>query len=147
MFKGSPCNVPQLRESILQQVNALRARGYNCGGESFKSARSLSWNDKLVVAAAGHSQDMAENNYFSHTNLRGVKAPVRVDAVGYKWTGVAENIAAGMFTTNTVMDGWMGSPGHCRNIMNPSYNEIGVACIARPGTVYGEYWTMVLGRR
>ncbi|MBI5277505.1 MAG: CAP domain-containing protein [Burkholderiales bacterium] len=147
IFKASPCQEPALREAILQQVNTIRSRGYNCGGQAFGSAQAVNWNSQLVGAASGHSADMAENNYFDHQNLRGQKAQHRVDAVGYKWRGVAENIAAGQFSTRTVMQGWMDSPGHCKNIMDPSYNEIGVACIEKPGSYYGEYWTMVLARR
>ena len=148
VFKASsPCAVPGMREAILQQVNAVRARGYDCGGERFGAARSLGWNQQLVSAASGHSQDMAENNYFDHRSLTGTHAQERVDAVGYKWGSVGENIAAGQFTAQTVMAGWMNSPGHCKNIMNPRYSEIGVACVQRAGTVYGDYWTMVLARR
>jgi uncharacterized protein YkwD len=146
-FKASPCRQPGLREAILQQVNAVRARGYDCGGERFGGARPVAWNTQLVSAANGHSLDMAENNFFDHRNLRGEKPSQRVDAAGYKWRGVAENIAAGMFNSNTVMKGWMDSPGHCRNIMDPSFTEIGVACMGKAGSYYGEYWTMVLARR
>lgn len=144
---SSPCNEPGLREAVLQQVNAARVRGANCGGQVFGPAQSVSWNAQLVSAASGHSLDMAENNYFDHRSLSGTRPAQRVQATGYKWKSVAENIAAGMFNTRTVVQGWMESPGHCVNIMDPKYNEIGVACIARPGTTYGEYWTMVLARR
>ena len=136
-----------MREAILQQVNAVRARGFDCGGERFGNAQPVRWNDQLVSAASGHSRDMADNNYFDHTSLRGTHPQHRVDATGYKWRSVAENIAAGQFTAHSVMRGWMDSPGHCRNIMNPKYTEIGVACVQRPGTTYGDYWTMVLARR
>jgi uncharacterized protein YkwD len=45
------------------------------------------------------------------------------------------------------MDGWIASPGHCANLMNASFVEVGVACV--PGTAgdtYSTYWTMDLGR-
>jgi uncharacterized protein YkwD len=147
-FKSSPCEVPGMRELVLQQVNAVRARGYSCGGQRFGSTQSVAWNGQLYNAATGHSRDMAENNYFSHADRRGGQAEHRADAVGYKWSTVGENIAAGeQYKADTVVAGWLGSTAHCRNIMDPEYNEIGVACVARPGTTYGSYWTMVLGRR
>src|SRR6478736_5570338 len=62
---STPCD-PGLREAILQQVNAVRARGFNCGGQSYGAARAVAWNDRLVAAAFGHSSDMAERNYFDH---------------------------------------------------------------------------------
>src|SRR6185295_814719 len=67
----SPCDMPGMREAIVQQVNAVRARGYNCGGEGFGPAHPVVWNPQLVSAAIGHSADMAENNYFDHVSLRG----------------------------------------------------------------------------
>ena len=144
---STPCDVPGLREAILQQVNAARERGASCGGQAYGAARTVAWNDQLVSAASGHSRDMADRNYFDHRSLSGTEPGQRVDAVGYKWRGVAENIAAGQFDAQSVVRGWLNSPGHCRNIMDPKFTEIGVACAARAGTVYGGYWTMVLARR
>ena len=147
-YKSAPCEVPGMRELILQQVNAVRARGYNCGGQRFSAAQPVAWNGQLYSAAATHSRDMAENNYFAHASQRGDQAEERVSAVGYNWGSVGENIAAGQqYTADTVVGGWLGSTGHCRNIMDPDFKEVAVACIARPVTTYGSYWTMVLGRR
>ncbi|HVZ43985.1 MAG TPA: CAP domain-containing protein [Ramlibacter sp.] len=146
-FKASPCSVPGMREAIVQQVNAVRARGGNCGGDAFGPAQPVAWNQQLVSAASGHSADMAENNYFDHVSRAGSHPADRVEAAGYHWRSVAENIAAGQFDTNGVMKAWMESPGHCSNIMDPKYSEIGVACVQNPGSYYGGYWTMVLGRR
>lgn len=147
-FKGSvPCELPSMREAVLQQVNAVRARGYNCAGEMFGPANAVSWNEQLAAAAASHSTDMAENNYFSHRSLSGTRANQRVQAQGYKWRAVAENIAGGDSTVHGVMQGWMRSPSHCKAIMDPAFADLAVACMARPGTTYGTYWTMVLGRR
>ncbi len=147
VFKSKPCEVPGLREAILQQVNQVRANGYRCGSQAFGSARAVSWNPQLQAAAGGHSEDMAENNYFEHQNLRGLQAAHRVDAVGYRWRSVGENIAAGNTNVQDLMKSWLHSPTHCVNIMEPGYQEIAVTCVARPGTVYGTYWTMVLARR
>jgi uncharacterized protein YkwD len=147
VFKASPCNVPALRESILQQVNAIRARGYTCGGQTFGAARPVIWNDKLHSAADVHSRDMAENNYFSHKSLSGTRAYQRVEAQGYQWADVGENIAAGDFDTSGVMQSWLASPSHCKAIMEPAYAEMAVSCASRRGTTYGNYWTLVLARR
>ncbi|MBA2675375.1 CAP domain-containing protein [Ramlibacter sp.] len=146
-FSGAPCNVPGMRAAILQQVNAVRATGADCGGERFGAARTVGWNEQLFTAADVHSRDMAASNYFSHESLRGTRAYQRVEAQGYRWKSVAENIAAGDFTVRGVMDAWMQSDGHCRNIMDPGYTEIAVSCVSRPGTTYGDYWTMVLARK
>lgn len=145
---ASSCDVPGLRDTILRQVNAVRARGASCGGRRFGAAGSVAWNERLAAAAAGHSRDMAQNDYFSHDSLRGTQASHRADAQGYRWLAVGENIAAGEdFRDSNVVAGWMNSPAHCNNIMDPEYSEVAVACVARPGTTYGRYWTMMLGRR
>lgn len=146
-FKARPCEVPGVQEAILQHVNAVRAKGYRCGGQGHAATRPVAWNGQLQAAAAGHSQDMAEQNYFAHQSLRGTQAAQRADAAGYKWRSVGENIAAGDTSVPSVVRGWLDSAEHCRNIMDPAYTEIAVACMARPGTTYGTYWTMVLGRR
>lgn len=147
-FKASaPCEVPGLRDAILQQVNAVRARGYNCGGQVFGPADGVRWNEQLASAAALHSTEMAENNYFSHRSLSGTRVSQRAQAQGYKWRAVAENIAGGDSTVQGVMQGWLQSPSHCQAILEPAFAELAVACMARAGTTYGTYWTMVLGRR
>ena len=46
----------------------------------------------------------------------------------------------------SVVDGWLASPGHCANIMNPSYADIGTACVASGTSSYPTYWTMDLAR-
>jgi uncharacterized protein YkwD len=43
------------------------------------------------------------------------------------------------------MDAWIASPGHCANLMNPAFVEVGVACVSTSGASYPTYWTMNLG--
>jgi uncharacterized protein YkwD len=148
VFKSAPCDTPGMQQVIVQQVNSLRARGAVCGGQRYGTAGPVAYNGQLFTAAIEHSRDMAENNYFSHNDRSGGQAEHRVEKVGYRWQSVGENIAAGQdYDARSVVSGWMGSPAHCSNIMDPDYNEIAVACVTRPGTTYGKYWTMVLARR
>jgi len=145
---GSTCNLADFRASVLARINQVRASGANCGAEGmFGAAAPVTWNDKLTVAAEGHSQDMAAKNYFSHTSADGRTLADRVDATGYAWSSLGENIAAGYPGVNAVMDGWIASPGHCANLMNAGFAEVGVVCV--PGTAgdtYSTYWTMDLGK-
>lgn len=143
---GSTCNLPNFQADLLQQINAARAAGRSCGATVFAGTTSLAWNAKLFSAAEGHSRDMATNNYFSHTSLDGRTASRRVTDAGYVWRATGENIAAGQRDVTTVMSGWLASEGHCRNIMNPSYQDVAVACVQQTGSTYGRYWTMVLAR-
>jgi uncharacterized protein YkwD len=83
---------------------------------------------------------MYTNNYFNHTGLNGSSAGDRIIAAGYAWRSFGENIAKGYSTEQSVMDGWIRSEGHCKNIMNPGFKEMGVARV-------GTYWTQEFGSR
>ena len=117
-----------------------------CGSTAYSAVVALQWNSKLFDAAAAHASDMASNNYFSHNSLDGRTAGQRISAAGYAWTAYGENIAAGQDSVAQVMSSWLNSPGHCANIMNGSYTEIGVSCVSSGSASYPSYWTMDLGR-
>jgi uncharacterized protein YkwD len=140
--------LPDFVASTLARVNQLRAAGASCGTRgSFAPAGPLTWSTLLAQASAAHSQDMVTYNFFSHTGSNGSTLSARVDATGYAWSALGENIAAGYSTVNIVMDGWMGSDGHCANIMNPNFTQIGMACLqGTSANAYPSYWTMDLAR-
>jgi len=142
------CNLPDFATGVLVRVNQYRAAGASCGSRgTYASAPALAWQLALTQAADSHSRDMVANNFFSHTGANGSSAGQRITAAGYNWSTYGENIAAGQATVNEVVDGWMASDGHCANIMNAAFVDIGVACV--PGgtaTAYRTYWTMDLGR-
>lgn len=144
---ATSCSIPALREAVLQRVNAARVDGAVCGTQALPPAAALQWNDILFSAAARHSLDMAARNYFSHDTPEGVSFSQRLTAEGYLWRAAGENIAAGQTSVSQVMAGWLASEGHCRNIMNPGFSEVAVACVNQPGTTFGTYWSMELGSR
>lgn len=132
---------------MLSLVNAHRAAGASCGARgSFPSVPALAWESRLAQAAYDHSLDMATQNYFSHTSQDGRTLGQRVTATGYGWQAIGENIAAGYGRTQTVVDGWMASDGHCANLMSSSYTQMGLGCARDAGSTYGIYWTQVLAR-
>lgn len=100
----------------------------------------VTWNDQLATAAFNHSNDMNSNNYFNHNSPAGSTAGDRITAAGYTWRTYGENIARGYTSEQSVIDGWINSEGHCKNIMNPSFKEMGVARV-------GNYWTQEFGAR
>lgn len=132
----------------MARINQHRAAGANCGARGlYAPAPALAWNDRLTQAAAVHSNDMQANNFFSHTGSNGSSFDQRITAAGYAWSGAGENIAAGQATINTVVDGWIDSDGHCANLMNPSFQHVGLACVSGTGSnTYRTYWTMELAR-
>lgn len=141
------CNLANFQADMLAAVNAHRRAGATCGARgSFPAAPELVWNDALTQAAVVHSDDMVAGNFFSHTGSNGSSVGDRVTAAGYSWRSVGENIAAGQPTVAVVVDGWMKSDGHCANLMNAAFRDIGVACVAgNANTTYRTYWTQDFG--
>ena len=83
---------------------------------------------------------MAQHKKFSHTSSDGSNVGTRIKAVGYTWLYYGENIAMGFNGEREVVANWISSPGHCKNIMNKNYKEMGVAA-------YGGYWTQTLASK
>ncbi len=130
---------------VFTLVNQARAKSRSCGGQVFAAAPPLAWNDRLGNAAQGHSTDMAVNNYFSHTSLDGRTFVDRVKAQGYSFSSLGENIAAGQPTPAQVVAAWLNSAGHCKNIMNAKFRDIGIG--RATGGSFGIYWTQDFGRQ
>lgn len=143
------CAIPDFAAAALAAVNQRRAAGATCGSRgSFAAAAPLRWSAQLATAAAAHSTDMATLNYFSHTSADGRSMIDRVNATGYTWASLGENIAAGYPGIDSVVEGWMRSDGHCANLMNPDFDEMGLACAAgAAGSSYAQYWTQDLARK
>lgn len=141
-------NDPAYEGEVLRLVNEVRAHGATCGGVYKPPVPPLQFNEQLRVAAEGHSRDMADKNYFSHTSLDGRTFVNRITSAGYTgYRTLGENIAAGYSNANDVMKGWMNSPGHCNNIMNPSFKDIGIGYAYNSGSTYKNYWTQDFGAK
>ncbi len=129
---------------VLALVNQRRSEGANCGGTSLGPAPSLSMNGALSCAARVHSWDMATQNYFDHSSQNGDQPRDRMPKAGYNWRAAGENIARGQTNPTDVMNLWMSSQGHCQNIMNPNFTDIG---IGHHGATGSDLWTQVFGQR
>lgn len=104
----------------------------------------LQMSNTLAQASEWMSQDMAQKNYFSHTDSLGRGLKDRLASFGYGGA-MAENIAAGQKTAEEVFKAWESSPGHRENMLNPTYAVIGVGRIVADGSQYGIYWTTDFG--
>ncbi|MBS7456934.1 CAP domain-containing protein [Coralloluteibacterium stylophorae] len=131
--------------AVLEQVNAARAQARSCGGRHFDAAGPLTWDAALAEAALAHSRGMAERNVFSHRGGDGSEVGARATRAGYAWRHVGENIAAGQGAPEQVVAGWLSSPGHCANIMDPQFTEMGAAYATDPDSDAVSYWTQVFG--
>ena len=107
-------------------------------------------DQNLEKAADDHSKNMAQQDFFSHTGKDGSRPWDRAEDAGYESRFVGENIAAGYRTPEDVVQGWIDSPGHRANMLNPDYNEIGLGYYFQQndtGSVnYNSYWTQVFGK-
>lgn len=116
---------------VVELVNAERGKA---------GCSPVKVNATLTEAAQNHSEDMAASGNMSHTGSDGSSPADRITRAGYSWSTYGENVAYGYSTPERVMAGWMSSPGHKENILNCSFEEIGVG-LAQPG----DYWTQNFG--
>jgi len=145
---GTNQDIPKgdkFKQEFLERINKVRQKGCNCGKQYMKTASPLVWNDMLEDAAKDHAKDMYKKNYFSHDSKNGRKIVDRIEAAGYQRKGyrtyqVGENIAQGQRSIEEVTDGWFKSEGHCYNLMQPGFKEIGVA-------YNNSYWVQDFGGR
>lgn len=131
---------PAFIARVLELTNQFRAQN---------GLSPLKANVELDAAAEGHSEDMANQDYFSHTGKDGSQPWDRAKEVGYEANSMGENIAAGYSTPEAVVEGWKNSPGHRANMLNASYTELGVGYFYLAndtGSVnYNTYWTQLFG--
>jgi len=145
---AAPFNAPaqidaaRIDERILTLVNRARSQARRCGQTLNAAAPRLKSAPALTRAAAAHALDMATRGYFSHQGPGGDTPAARVRQAGYAYRIVGENIAAGPTTAEEVVQGWLDSPGHCENIMDPRFSDVGVAYATNPGKLE-VYWAQV----
>ena len=108
---------------------------------------TLSFSYQLGQAAQGYAEDLATENFFSHTGKDGSTLTSRLTATGYDFLAAGENLAAGQQTAEGVFQGWMNSPGHRANILQAEYTEVGFGMFDTTGSSdYGRYWVQNFGK-
>jgi Uncharacterized protein with SCP/PR1 domains len=132
-------------QRVLDLVNQARATPRYCGNRAFNAARPVRWNDSLAEASRLHAEDMARYNYFSHSGRDGSDPAERVERAGYRYRSTGENIAAGQMKPEDAVAGWIKSPEHCANLMNPAFTEMGAAFAVDSRSEMGVYWTQAFG--
>jgi uncharacterized protein YkwD len=130
---------------ILDLINQARATPRYCGNKQLGAARPVRWNETLAEASRRHSEEMARYNYFSHNGRNGSEPWDRVEQAGYRYRSMGENIAAGQRNPEEAVAGWIKSPDHCANLMNPVFTEMGAAVAVNSRSELGMYWTQEFG--
>ena len=134
-------------QRVLDLVNQARKSRRNCGDQTFNAAPPLRWNDALAEAARLHSNNMARFDFLGHDGRDGSTAAQRVERAGYRYRAMGENIAGGQLQPEDAVAGWIDSPGHCANLMNPAFTEMGVAFAVNRQSRMGVYWAQEFGTR
>lgn len=130
----NPNGLFKMRDNVLAMVNAHRAA-------NGKTALTKKW--PLMQAAQKHACYMAEKQILSHTGRGGSDVVQRVQAEGYVWGYVAENVAEGQKHGAAVFQAWKASPPHNKNMLDAGARELGMGW-AKDATGRN-YWVMVLG--
>lgn len=138
IYPGQVINIPNiddvkaLEQQVIDLVNQQRA---------WNGLPALTANWEVSRVARYKSQDMINNHYFDHQSPVYGSPFNMMENFGIRFSAAGENIAYGQRTPQAVMNDWMNSPGHRSNILNPTYNQIGVGVAkAANGTLY---WTQM----
>ncbi|WP_077036351.1 CAP domain-containing protein [Pelomonas sp. KK5] len=131
-------------EQALAAVNALRARAQVCGGQPMAAAPPLRWNAMLAGSARLFADELAQRGVVTHEGQVSRTLPARLRAAGYRVQRAGENIAAGEQDLDDVLAQWLSSPDHCANLMQPEFQDVGLAC-TDGGTRYARFWVLHLG--
>lgn len=135
------------QQEILTYINQARSKPCQCGATVYPAVPALSLDTQLNSASDKFALDMATYNYFSHTGRDGSMPWDRMTREGYVWQAAGENIAAGYTTTRAVVDGWLQSEGHCKNIMSANFKDVGVGYAYSATSTYKYYWVTDFGTR
>lgn len=121
---------------LMEIMNERRAAGGRCGDTLYRPSKPLKWDSRLAKAALIHALDMAEEDRLSHNGRAGSDPGERIRSAGYKWMAYGENIGEGYRTADDMVSAWIKSEGHCRNIMNPLFKDVGAARIIKGKKIY-----------
>ena len=140
IYPGQVLNIPMIDASVtnyesevIRLVNEIRVKN---------GLKALEADWELSRVARIKSQDMKDNNYFSHTSPVYGSPFNMIKNFGISYKSAAENIAKGQSTPQAVVNAWMNSQGHRANILNSSYTKIGVGYVSG-----GNYWTQMFIRQ
>lgn len=123
--------IESLEQQCLDEINRVRRRN---------GLQRLSFYEDLLPVAREYSRRMAEQDFFSHNDPEGRTVKERIEEADIKWRMIGENLAYSNGHVNPVaasLHGWMESPGHRANILEPNFNLTAIGVWIKPdGTVY-----------
>lgn len=128
---------PIWQADILFHVNAARAT---------QGLAALQWNEKLASAAAAHATDLQACGKLAHESCDGNQLPQRAGRAGYAFRRITENLALCACDAATVVQAWLQSEGHRRNLLDPAVTEMGADTRADKADLRRQQWVLVMAR-
>jgi uncharacterized protein YkwD len=141
----APHDLAAISGRVLALTNQARSQARRCGATPFAAVTPLTPDPTLAKVALAYAREMATYGYMDHTGRDGSSPQERIARGGYRWREAGENLASGIMTPEAVVDGWLHSPEHCANLMDPLFREMGVAFAVNPHDEVGVYWAMEFG--
>lgn len=121
---------------VNQLIELTNNQRLNSGAESVKL------NEQLNQAAQAKVNDMFANNYWAHTSPSGTEPWYFVTNSGYKYLHAGENLARDFSTSKDIVNAWMASPTHKKNLLDKRYKDMGLA--VKDGYINGVETTIVV---
>lgn len=125
------------QSDILFHVNAARAA---------QGLAPLRWNARLAEAAKLHAADLQSCRKLAHDGCDGSDLPLRAQRAGYSFRRISENLALCPCDGAEVVQAWLGSDGHRRNLLDPNISEMGADTRADAADLRRQQWVLVMGR-
>lgn len=122
-------NTEEFIVEVIRLVNIERAK---------EGVAPLERRNDLEKVSAIRAVEISE--YWSHTRPNGESIISLIKEHGIKYKVIGENIASGQETPAEVVEAWMNSPGHRKNIMNPEFTGLGVGYYFDPTLEYEHFW-------
>jgi uncharacterized protein YkwD len=129
----------------VSKINLRQAERYINQVRARHGAGPVRMEGRLVEAALHHSLMMARKGKMAHQFGPGTRFRDRIRKTGIRGSA-AENVGAGYSSIESVVDGWLRSSGHRRNLLNRKLTHIGMAAAVNPASKYRTYWTLILAR-
>ena len=140
-----PTDWTALEDEVIAAVNMNRSMGGTCGAMSFPAGTaSLTVSSELREAARCHALDMMKRDYFDSASPEGDRVGERVQATGYSYSSVGQDIGAGRATSALQIESWLGREGSCVHMLDPKFDEIGVGYAFGEMSMYKHYWVQVI---
>jgi len=146
---STTANAFEVPTSTMMAANSVHTTSNSTFGPMLNEVRAdnganpVTYDARLGAAAQGHANDMLANSFFSHRGSNGSTVGERATAQQYNWNLIGENIGRGQSDEAEILQGWVDSPDHQANNIDPRFEDFG---LARAGSGNNQYWVLVLGR-